>query len=74
MLPDHELDTFLITVTEAVDLVRAGEVADRYTALLAGLHRAREMADTGEPWAAELVRRYREAVENYAREWRVGRG
>jgi hypothetical protein len=47
MLPDHELDTFLMRVTEAVDLARAGDVADGYTALLAGLHRAREMADAG---------------------------
>ena len=74
MLPDHELDTFLVTVTDAVDLARAGEIADGYTALLGGLHRAREIADAGELWAAELVRRYHEAVENYAREWRVGRG
>jgi hypothetical protein len=74
MLPDHELDTLLITVTDAVDLARAGDVAEGYTALLAGLHRAKEVAAAGEPWAGELVSRYREALENFAREWRVGGG
>jgi hypothetical protein len=73
MLPDHELDTFLTTVTDAVDLARTGDVADGYTALLAGLHRAKEIAAEGEPWGQEWVTRYRKALENFAREWRVGR-
>jgi hypothetical protein len=40
MLPSHELDTFLLTVEEAIDLARTGHVAEGYEVLLAGLHRA----------------------------------
>jgi hypothetical protein len=52
-LPSHKLDTFLMTVEEAVDLARTGNADDGYEALLAGLHRATE--PEGEPWDAELV-------------------
>jgi hypothetical protein len=71
MLPIHELETFLITVEEAVDLARDGDAADGYEALLAGLHRAREAED--EPWGEELIRRYSEAVERFAALYSVGR-
>jgi hypothetical protein len=72
-LPDDELGSFLITVTDALKMARAGHIENGYIALLAGLHRAKEIAAEGQPWGAELVRRYREAVENDAPEWRVGR-
>jgi hypothetical protein len=72
-LPDDELGSFLITVTDALKMARAGDIENGYIALLAGLHRAKEIAAEGQPWGAELVRRYQEAVENDAPEWRVGR-
>lgn len=47
MLPPHELDSFLLTVEEAVELAREGNAADGYGALLAGLHRAGEAEADG---------------------------
>lgn len=73
MLPEDELGSFLITVTDAMKMARAGDVENGYIALLAGLHRARGIGAEGQPWGAELVRRYLEALDNYAREWHVGR-
>jgi hypothetical protein len=49
-LPEHELTTFLVTIMEAVDLARDGDVAAGYEALLAGLHRAEQVRDDGKPW------------------------
>jgi hypothetical protein len=63
MLPRHELNAFLTTVTDAVDLAREGDAAEGYTALLAGLHRAEQAQADGELWAEELASRYREALE-----------
>jgi hypothetical protein len=71
MLPPHELDTFLLTVEEAVDLARTGNAAHGYEALLAGLHRAAEAED--EAWAAALVTHYRGALERFAATYGVGR-
>jgi hypothetical protein len=73
----------LLTVEDAVDLVRClclrrlrardGDPAEGYTALLAGLHRAREAEADGETWARELMTRYREALERFAEMYGVGR-
>jgi hypothetical protein len=71
MLPAHELDTFLITVEEAIDLARTGQAADGYQALLAGLYRAKEAG--GKPWGDELVTRYRDALERFAALYGIGR-
>jgi hypothetical protein len=73
MLPPHELDSFLLTVEEAVDRAREGNAADGYEALLAGLHRAREAETDGATWAPELVARYREALERYPEVYSVER-
>jgi hypothetical protein len=73
VIPRPELDTFLLTVNEAVELAEEGQAADGYTALLAGLARAREAVEDGEPWGEELVRRWEVAVENYAARRRIGR-
>jgi hypothetical protein len=70
MLPPHELDTFLLAVEQAVDLARTGKPADGYEALLAGLHRTNEADD--EPWAAELVVCYRDALERFVALYGVG--
>ncbi len=72
-LPEDELGSFLLTVTDARRMARAGDVENGYIALLAGLHRAKRIGAEGQPWGAELVRRYQEALDNYAREWRIGR-
>jgi hypothetical protein len=56
MLSMHEIDTLTTTVGEAVDLALEGKIGDGYAALLAGLHRAREVEAEGEPWGGELVR------------------
>jgi hypothetical protein len=71
MLPAHDLETFLITVEEAVDRARTGEVAGGYEALLAGVQHAEQTA--GAPWAPELAARYRAALDRYATRCSVGR-
>ena len=58
-LPEAELEAFLLTAAEAADLGSAGEVFDGYRCLLAGVERPEELREDGEPWAAELVARYR---------------
>jgi len=72
-LPDHELNTFLTTVADAVDVAREGDPAEGYTAPLAGLHRAREAEADGEVWAGELGTRYRDALERFAEMYAAGR-
>src|SRR5437879_1773483 len=49
-LPRNELDTCLLTVQEPVGLAEEGQAADGDTALLAGLSRATEAVEDGEPW------------------------
>jgi hypothetical protein len=39
--------------------------SDGYTALLAGLKRAEEIAAEGVEWGPELVEKWRDVVENY---------
>jgi hypothetical protein len=65
VIPRNEIDTVLPTVDEAVELAEEGKAADGYTALLAGLERAREAGEDGEPWAGELVGRW-------GQRWRQG--
>lgn len=68
-LPDNELDAFLMTVTEALDLARDGQTLDGYRCLLGGRERAQEAADDGEPWGPDLVQRYSETLLRYGEEW-----
>ena len=65
MLPTHEIDTLTMTVTDAVDLAAEGQLADGYTALLAGLKRAEEIAAEGVEWGEELLEKWQEVVQNY---------
>jgi hypothetical protein len=60
-----------MTVTDAVDLVAEGRLADGYAALLAGLHRAEEIAEEGIDWGPELADRWRLACDNYAARYGV---
>ncbi len=72
-LPRPELDTLLLTISEAVDLAEEGKAADGYQALLSGLRRAAEAAEGGEPGGQELARRWQEALDRYAERHRIGR-
>jgi hypothetical protein len=74
MLPDTEIDTLLTLVDDAIALAAAGQLADGYLLLLAGLHYAEAQREEGEPWAEELVERYRLAVENYCTGYGVRMG
>ena len=71
VLPTHEIDTLTLTVTEAIDLAAEGKPEDGYTALLAGLQQAEEVAADGVEWGKELVSRWRTACENYAKHYGV---
>lgn len=72
-VPEVELEAFLLTVAEAVDLAAEGNAGDGYAALLAGLQRACEAQEDGEPWAAVLVKRWTEARDNYANRHHIPR-
>jgi hypothetical protein len=53
MLPDHEVDTLTIAVTDAVDLAPEGKLADGYSALAARLKWAEAIAADGVPLPGE---------------------
>ena len=42
MLPDHEIDTLLTLVDDAISMAAEGQLAYGYLLLLAGLHYAEE--------------------------------
>jgi hypothetical protein len=71
MLPDPEINAFLMTVDDAVGFAAEGQLADGYAVLVAGLRRAEEAPDAGEPWADELVQRYQLAIDNYVASYGV---
>jgi hypothetical protein len=56
-----------------VALADEGKTADGYEALLAGLRRAEEARDDGEPWGDELVGHWQYALDHYAEQHRIGR-
>jgi hypothetical protein len=62
----HELNTLMLTMADAEDLATTGNAADGYTALSTGLARVLEAQEDGEPWAAEIAGRWREARELFA--------
>ena len=70
-LPPHELNTLLLTATEAADLATSGEVLNGYRCLLAGLERAEAAERAGEPWGPALVAGYRKVLLRYGLTWRV---
>src|SRR5262249_17494545 len=57
------------TSREAGFLGRGGKADAGYLCLLAGRRRAEEARRAGEPWAEDLVERYRLALEGYARQY-----
>jgi hypothetical protein len=72
-LPRVEIDTLLMTVTDAVDRAMEGDPAGGYEALLAGLRRAEEIRDEGAEYGAELVTRWQDALDRFAERYRIGR-
>ena len=80
-MPERLLDpgrlTSLLFLAGAGSAIRAvgpgtGGPEEGYAALAYGLERVRTLA--GEPWQAELVKRYQEALRRSAREWLGGNG
>ena len=49
MIPDHEIDTFLTLIDDAVALAAEGKLADGYGLLLAGLHYTEEKGENAAP-------------------------
>lgn len=81
MLPRREIDTLLLTVTDAVatkgkaaegSLADCGDGCGGHDELY-GLERAEAVRDDGEAWGAELVGPWTRALERYAERWRIGR-
>jgi hypothetical protein len=70
-IPDHELQALIRTANDAVLLATQGRLADGYTRLLAGLHRARVAGEAEQPWAPELIQRYRRAMDRYVQRYGV---
>jgi hypothetical protein len=68
-IPAHEIDTYVLTASEAVDLALAGEVSSGFLCLSGGLERAQEAEADGEVWGWQLVKPYREALDRYTREY-----
>jgi hypothetical protein len=66
-LPRPELDRFLLTVGLAAQLAGAGDAADGYSTLIAGLRRAEAAVAEQQPWGEELVARWRRAVDHFVR-------
>jgi CheY-like chemotaxis protein len=64
-LPLVEIDLFTMTTADSFDLAVRGSVIAGLSCLEAGLHRAAAARAAGEPWAAELVRRYEEVRDHY---------
>jgi hypothetical protein len=64
-IPAHEIDTFVLTATEAVDLAAAGEIQNGFRCLAGGLGLAQEAEADGEVWGWQLVKLYREALDRY---------
>jgi hypothetical protein len=65
MLPDREIGILTSTVLGAVELAADERRSEGYERLLTGLRRAEHARRSGDPWAPELIARYRAALENY---------
>jgi hypothetical protein len=70
-LPPLEIDLLLTTVDEALDLALANRPEDGAAELAYGLTRAETFLEAGEPFALELVERWRTALRNFCFKYRV---
>jgi hypothetical protein len=73
MLPPKELIALETTVADAVELAVDGAAAEGYVLLLAGVERAQQARAEGKSWGEELVRRYQQAADAFARQFGLGR-
>ena len=71
MIPAVEIDLFADVVQDAISLAVQGRLSDGYTGLLVGVEHALEMHVAGEPWARELLDRWRAACVDYAQTFGV---
>ena len=71
MIPREEIENMLVIVQDAVHLAAEGSVEDGYADLLAGLHRAERLRETGASWADELVTHYRFTLEQFAERYHI---
>jgi hypothetical protein len=69
-LPPAEFEAVNRTVTAAVELGKAGQLAEGYTLLAAHWEQAAAAAEQGVPWSGARRWIYGLALENYA--WRYG--
>lgn len=70
-IPRHEQTVLSMSVFEAHDLARDGEIASGYDCLRGGLALAREAEERGEDWAPALIAAWEREIERYCREWGV---
>jgi hypothetical protein len=68
-----EVETLRLSSMGTEELTEDGDAEAGFRCLLAGLHRAEEAEEDGEPWGAELVAAWREACEAYAERHGIGR-
>jgi hypothetical protein len=66
-IPAVEVDLFADVVHDAINMGYQGELSAGYTGLLVGVDRALQQQAAGEPWACELLARWRRACLDYAR-------
>jgi hypothetical protein len=67
MIPHPEFDRLLDDIKRATGCATLGGLVAGYDLLHAGLKRAEYARLEGEEWAATLVDRYRQAMDEYAR-------
>lgn len=71
-IPRAEIATLGTTIAEADRLAADGQAQAGYAHLADGLQRAEGARRQGLPWGGELAGRWKEVVEEFAREYRVG--
>jgi hypothetical protein len=71
MIPEHEIDGLLMTVDDALESAKEGDVEAGYDCIEGGLYRA-EMLLVGMPWGPALVARYRIALAGYRENYMKG--
>jgi hypothetical protein len=71
MIPRDEIENMLVIVSDAIHLAAEGSVDDGYADLLAGLHRAERLRETGEPWVEDLVHHYQFTMRQFAERFHV---
>jgi hypothetical protein len=70
-IPSLELALFADVVQDAVSLAVQGRLSEGYTGLLVGVEHALARQEAAEPWAPELVARWRAACCDYAQAFGV---